>query len=683
VGQNVVFDPLLPWPFVLLAFALAAGQLVAGAFGLSRWPARAAAAMLLVAAVANPSLRQTDRERLPDIVLLGADRSSSQSLGDRARQLEAALSSIRSEISELGNVEIREFSVEDSPPGSGRGTELVGSLRRSLANVDAGSIASAILVTDGQAHDADSAANFPFPVHAAITGSRSAWDRRFQILNAPAFAVVGEPVSILGRIDDDGVGSAGTEARVFMSGKSGEATAFHVNVGEDFEIQTTLDSRGENSIHIWTDADDGETTALNNSKVLSISAVRDRLKVLLISGKPHAGKRTWRNILKSDSSVDLVHFTILRPAHKSAKAETAEMALIEFPIKELFVDRIHEFDLVIFDKYHLQGIIPLDYLLNIRDYVENGGALLVSAGPEFAGADSLYNSLAFDFFPAEPTGFVIEEGFRPKVTSLGRKHPVAANLPGAGEAGSEPAWGRWFRMVDLNNVKGDVLLSGPDERPLLILDRFGSGRVSLLASDNAWLWNRNFEGGGPQKELLRRLAHWMMKEPELEEEGLSAEAAGNRLRIVRNTVGESVDPVLLIAPDGREESIGLEETRPGQFEASLDDLEAGSYRVSDGSRTVTLAVAARSPEEFRETIATSEKVSRLVERSGGGVFWIEDGIPGVRIVRSGSAAGKDWLGLVSRENFATVDIRLRPVADPLLLLFLAAALAVLGWWREN
>ena len=684
MGLNIVFDPLLPWPILLLVSALAAVPVLAGVFGLRWWSARAGAALLLVLAIANPSLRQVDREPLPEIVLLGADRTSSQSLGRRAQQTEIALDSIRSDLAELGNIEIREFSVEDSAPAFGSGTELMGSLRRSLADVDSSRVASAILVTDGQAHDADSSPNVPFPIHAVITGDRSEWDRRLQILNAPAFAVVGEPVSIRGRLDDDGSSPGDAETQITISGNAGESRTFTVPVGKDFEIHTTLNSRGLNVFHLAIEAADGELTALNNSAAFSINAVRDRLRVLLVSGKPHAGKRTWRNILKSDSSVELVHFTILRPAHKSANATTEEMALIEFPIKELFVDKIQEFDLIIFDKYHMRGIIPLDYLLRIREFVRQGGGVLVAAGPEFAGPDSLYNSLLFDFLPAEPTGALVEEGFRPRTTELGRKHPVTANLPGAAENGQSPDWGRWFRMVDLINARGDVLLSGPEEKPLLILDRFGDGRVSLLASDHAWLWHRKFEGGGPQQELLRRLSHWMMKEPELEEERLSTEVVGNNVRIIRKTLSDTAGPVQLISSDETEMRIDLEETFPGQFEASLDGLAAGTYRIEDGSRSAIIMVGVDAPEEFLEAIATSEKITRLVEKSGGGVFWVEDGVPDARMVQAGSAAaGRGWMGIMARENFETIDVKLRSIVHPLIFLLLAGVLAVFGWWREN
>ncbi|CAN0587748.1 unnamed protein product, partial [Ectocarpus sp. 12 AP-2014] len=193
--------------------------------------------------------------------------------------------------------------------------------------------------------------------------------------------------------------------------------------------------------------------------------------------------------------------------------------------------------------------------------VEQGGAVLVAAGPDFASADSIYRSPLADILPAEPTARVVDQGYRPAVTELGLRHPVTSGLQGA------DTWGRWLRQIEVEPIKGDVVMSGVDERPLLVLDRVGEGRVALLASDQAWLWNRGYEGGGPQLDLLRRLAHWMMKEPELEEEALWAEPAGQSMRIIRRTLNEFVGSVTVITPSGDEVEVPLEEVSPGRYEA--------------------------------------------------------------------------------------------------------------------
>ena len=230
-----------------------------------------------------------------------------------------------------------------------------------------------------------------------------------------------------------------------------------------------------------------------------VNGVRDRLRVLLVSGEPHAGERVWRNLLKSDPSVDLVHFTILRPPEKQDDTPIRELSLIAFPIRELFDTKLDDFDLIIFDRYSRRGVIPDAYLDNVVRYVRNGGALLDAAGPNFGTPMSLARTPLGTILPAEPTGEVYDEGFKPALTDLGRRHPVTEGLPGAGPRDGEASWGRWFRQVDTRVRHGGVvLMTGDRGDPLLVLDRVGKGRVAQLMSDEMWFWARGFEGGGPQ-----------------------------------------------------------------------------------------------------------------------------------------------------------------------------------------
>ena len=126
--------------------------------------------------------------------------------------------------------------------------------------------------------------------------------------------------------------------------------------------------------------------------MVSIDGVRDKLRVLLVSGEPHAGERTWRNLLKSDASVDLVHFTILRPPEKQDGTPINELSLIAFPTRELFQQKINEFQLIIFDRYARQGVLPIIYFDNIARYVRDGGAVLVAAGPDYASPTSIWRT---------------------------------------------------------------------------------------------------------------------------------------------------------------------------------------------------------------------------------------------------------------------------------------------------
>jgi hypothetical protein len=167
---------------------------------------------------------------------------------------------------------------------------------------------------------------------------------------------------------------------------------------------------GPNIVEIEASPLDGELTPINNRAVVSIDGVRDKLRVLLVSGEPHAGERTWRNLLKSDASVDLVHFTILRPPEKQDGTPINELSLIAFPTRELFQQKIAEFQLIIFDRYARQGVLPLIYFDNIASTCAE--RRVDHTGPDMRArpASGVRRSTAS---PAEPTGEVTERRFQP------------------------------------------------------------------------------------------------------------------------------------------------------------------------------------------------------------------------------------------------------------------------------
>ncbi|MEL6412372.1 MAG: glutamine amidotransferase, partial [Pseudomonadota bacterium] len=556
---NIVFDPLINiWIIAVLAGMLSTGIALALWRGLSGWPFRLLAGLVILAALMSPVFQQEERDPLSDIVLLIEDESASQSLGDRSDLTAQAAEELVTRIEGRENTELRRIKVSDGADNTG--TQLMSALSEALSEEPRARIAGAIILSDGRLHDLERAQEMPAPLHLLHTGRKTDWDRRMTISNAPAFGILGEEITMSLRITDDGAGPDDVTTVPVDISVDGEAPMrFNVPLDRNVSLPVRLPHGGRNVLQFSTPAIEGELTDRNNTALVQINGVRDRLNVLLVSGEPHAGGRTWRNLLKSDSSVDLVHFTILRPPEKQDGVPVRELSLIAFPTRELFLEKIDDFDLIIFDRYKRRGILPSLYLDNVRQYVENGGALLIAAGPDFATADSLYRTPLQDILPARPTARVIEERFLPKVTDLGQRHPVTAGL----ERDFGVEWGRWMRQVEIEQGSGDAVMQGIGERPLLVLDRVGDGRVALLASDHAWLWNRGYEGGGPQLELLRRLSHWMMKEPELEEEALSAEATGQQMRITRRSLSDAVGPVIITTPSGEQLELELKENTPG------------------------------------------------------------------------------------------------------------------------
>ena len=678
-GQ-IIFDPLLPWAvLVVLGGVVLVAAVLALVRGLSGWALRLMAGLVVLAALSGPGWQEEDRAPLSDIVLMLVDESSSQALGDRAARTLDAAQSMEATLAARPNTEVRRIAVPDGEGDSG--TALMTALNEALAQEPRGRIAGIIALSDGRIHDMDRAPDLPAPLHLLHSGLPEDWDRRLIVENAPAFAILGEPVTLSLRIEDMGAVPAGmATAPLEISVDGGEPQRYEVEIGRTFELPVTLPHGGRNVIQFTVPEAEGELTDRNNTALIQINGVRDRLRVLLVSGQPHAGGRTWRNLLKSDSSVDLVHFTILRPPDKQDGVPVSELSLIAFPTRELFMEKIEDFDLIIFDRYKRRGILPSLYLENVANYVRNGGAVLVAAGPDFATAASLYRSPLSTVLPARPTARVIEQGYVPQITDLGDRHPVTAGL----EAEAAAPWGRWLRQIDLETERGTVVMSGVEDRPLLILDRVDEGRIALLASDQAWLWDRGYEGGGPQQELLRRLAHWMMKEPELEEEAIFAEPTGQTMRIIRRTLEESAGPVTVTTPSGEEIELPLTEVSPGRFEAIYEGPEIGLYRLTDGDQSAVIGLGPAAPKEFEQTIATGEVMQPAIDALRGGVLPLVDGLPAIREVSAGRpAAGRGWIGLTPREAFETRDLRQTPLLPAWLVLLLASGLIVGAWLREG
>src|SRR5262249_54365155 len=372
------------------------------------------------------------------------------------------------------------------------------------------------------------ALGFAAPVHALISGHKNERDRRIVLVTTPRFGIVGQSQTITFRVEDQGA-SGGAPAQVTVRRDGETIETRNVRVGANVSVNVPIPHAGQNIVEIEGSPLENELTTINNRAVVSIDGVRDKLRVLLVSGEPHAGERTWRNLLKSDASVDLIHFTILRPPEKQDGTPINELSLIAFPTRELFQQKINEFQLIIFDRYARQGVLPIIYFDNIARYVREGGAVLVATGPDYASPTSLWRTPLDVILPAEPSGRLTEQPFHAQLTDLGKRHPVTRALAGADT--NPPHWSRWFRLVDTRNATGTAVMHGPDDKPLLLLTREGEGRVALLLSDHIWLWARGYEGGGPHLDLLRRLSHWLMKQPDLEEEALRLVAHGRELTV--------------------------------------------------------------------------------------------------------------------------------------------------------
>ena len=651
--------------------------------------ARALGLGLLLLALLDPSLQREDRKPLKDVVAVVIDRSESNRLGEREQQSDAARAEIEKRLAALGDVETHVVETPRDDPDN-QGTQLFAALHQALAETPPERVGGAILVTDGLVHDVPASAaalGFHAPLHVLVTGHAGERDRRIELIEAPRFGIVGKDQTLTLRVTDSGGDGSPIPLTVRRDGEP--LTHMLAPVGQTIQITAPIDHAGPNIFELEVAPAPGQLTDLDNRAVATVEGVRDKLRVLLVSGEPHPGERMWRNLLKSDANVDLVHFTILRPPEKTSDGTPInELSLIAFPVADLFGRKIKDFDLIIFDRYSTQAVLPHVYLDNIVRYVREGGALLMAAGPEYGTPEGLYFTPLGQIAPARPSGDDFEGAFRAKVSNDGEKHPVTRGLEGAG--GVSPNWGRWFRAIGAQATSGVNLLERAPDSPLLVLDRVDKGRVALLLTDQMWLWARGYDGGGPHLDLLRRLAHWLMKEPDLEEEALRARARGHEVTLERQSLKDIAPAVTLTGPDGKARIVQLARSAPGLASAGVAVDHNGLYRAEDGEHVALVNVGPANPLEMQEVLSTTEKLGPLAEATGGGARRLAApagaAVDLPRITSFTEApiySGPDWIAIRRNRAIVLIGVARTPLAADFLGLVLLLGALLWVWLGEG
>ncbi len=694
--SELTFSPFIP--LAVLSFLAVVGIIL---LGLGLWQQARGTALrilgfaIIILILLNPRIIQENRSPQPDIAVVIVDESPSQVIEGRQQQNENVLKALRAFADSQENFELKIYRVKaGDAQREGGGTHLFNPLEQATTDVPVNQLAGVIMITDGQVHDIpklssdkNKGLSLPQPLHVVLTGKRNESDRRLIIEKAPSYGLVGKEVSIVYRVEDrrarDNKKSVETApAKVIFKADGKVIGQQQVTVGKSHAFSFNLDHAGATVVELEVEEVKDELTTLNNRTAVSINGVRERLRVVLISGQPHVGERTWRNLLKSDPAVDLVHFTILRPPEKNDFTPLSELSLIAFPVGELFDQKLNEFDLLVFDRYLIRDVIPVFYLDRISEYLQKGGAVLFSVGPEFAGDRSVFKTPLGKILPATPTGNVLEKAFVPKLSELGSRHPVTSDL--APFSKEDPKWGRWFRQIESKVRHGDVLMNGSDNLPLLVLHREGKGRIALLLSDHIWLWGRGYDGGGPQAEFLRRLAHWLMKEPELEEERLNARVEKSEVVIERRSLKKQTPDVVVTTPSGEKKTIKLKESRRGIARAVLPAKEPGLYRIDDGDKTALAAAWVLNPKEMADLRATEDGLAPIARATGGGLIWLSDGTPEFRMTRiDRDSAGQGWMGFRRNEAYIVTGVNEVSLLPGLLIFLLMISILGAAWWREG
>ena len=670
------FDALIGWPWLIALFVLAAASWCAYMVFRGRaWLTRGVVLSLLALALANPAIVREQRDPLPSVAALVLDQSESMSFGERAEAAEVAFNQLREQMEADPSLEVRILRSD----ASSNGTNLFAALQGLMSDVPRDRIAGTILVTDGQVHDVPAPPSDAAPlgpIHSLVVGDETRGDRRVEIVEGPTFGIVGETAQFILRVDDP----EGGTVRLSYSINGQDQGLVTVEAGVDTPIDIEIERRGDNVLVVEAPAGPQELTLANNRTAATLSGVRDRLRVLLITGKPHAAGRVWRDLLKSDPQVDLVHFTILRSIYSRDTTPTDELALIPFPTGELFEDKLKDFDLIIFDQYERRGVVTWEYLANIADYVANGGALMIAAGEPFAGPASLARTPLAGVLPAVPTGDIMTGELTPTISAEGIRHTVTQPLTGR-------TWGRWLRYVQAEPRAGDVLMTTDDGAPLLVVDRVGQGRVGLLLSDHIWLWARGYEGGGPFSELIRRLVHWMMKEPELEERQLSLVTDGDTARATLRTLAQAPAALDIVTPEDELLTPDWREDGPGLYSAEVPINGLGLYRARAGDLEAVALSGPANPTEYVDLRSVTDVLEPVAEATGGGVFRVNEAASNLpelrRVSRRADTSGNNWMGLRERDAYAVTDSRSTPLLPGFVAAMLVLVFMMLAWRREG
>lgn len=434
----------------------------------------------------------------------------------------------------------------------------------------------------------------------------------------------------------------------------------------------------------------------NNERAALLRVGRDRVRVLLVAGRPSWDVRFLRDFIKRDGSIDLISFFILRAPSDLAGAPTNELALIPFPTDELFREHLGSFDVVVFQNFDFAPYEMEPYLARIRDYVKRGGSFLMIGGDHSFSLGGYVGTPIEEVLPVKlPSGDgVITGSYRPKPTRQLMRHPIVA-------LGPDPNLTRrtWQALPPLHGANAtagakegaQVLLQHPRVRlpngaplPILVVGDEDRGRVAAMMTDASWKWRFASDDttvGSDEYELFwDRLVRWLTRDPLLEPARISTDrdrygpsapviVAGllrdERYRPIANKrVSLHFEPT----EDEGAGVVSAQTDAEGQLRATLQGpVAAGAYEVKveiDGEEIADeVFLVEQSGDELADLDVTSSELEALAERTGGIVFLSINDLPALSEL---AATTRKTSGLISKQ----------PLLNPFFLFFAVLVLGV-------
>ena len=447
IFSNIYFEPIIPIYLIIILILVfifstihAIVKKIDGSF------LRFFLLTLLLVLVIQPIIKIENRELEKDIITILIDKTASQKITNRIKDVDEVYNKLLSKIGKLEGIDILKISVDDQSIRTSFGSikeinseqseeekiirnvedlnssKLISILKNHINKYPSKKISTIFMITDGQIHDLtvhSALEKIEIPIYYILAGDKKLNDIKLTLVSKPNFNYLDERTKIKFKVEDFLHNQDLVELTVQNSFMPEIKKKIKVGIVNDIEFD--LPKIGQNFFKLSVEKKENEISILNNSEIIKIDGIRKKLRVLLISGNPYMGTRVWRNFLKSDPSVELIHMTVLRPPEKNDNTPFNELSLIPFPIKELFENKLSKFELIIFDNFKGRNVLSPLYLQNLKRFVNNGGALLEIAGPAYNSKYSLFRTEIGSILPGVPSGKVIRKEFKPKLTEIGKK----------------------------------------------------------------------------------------------------------------------------------------------------------------------------------------------------------------------------------------------------------------------
>ncbi|MDC3091077.1 hypothetical protein OA848_01670 [Rickettsiales bacterium] len=709
---NLYFDPFLSFYFILfislIFLTIIIFSLINKSSGIFL---RLGIFILITLLMLKPGYRIEKIENENDIITFVIDKTDSQKISKRIEEVDKTFNKMLLELTKFKDLDILEIVIDNEKITKRLGnieeiisntktkevvnkitksTDIINNLENSINEYPSQRISSIFILTDGQIHDLKDNANFEkfdVPIYFLLIGNSKIDDTKVSIISHPEFGYLDEKITIQVLANDFKADENSFLNLTIQNGTFSEKK-LKVPNNDVKNIELKLKNHGPNFIKVTTPNRQDELSAVNNSQLINISGVRKKLRVLLISGAPYMGTRVWRNFLKSDTSVELIHMTVLRPPEKNDNTPLEELSLIPFPVKELFEEKLSNFQLVIFDNFEGKKVLTPLYFQNLINFVDKGGAILEITGPSYNSKSSLFKTEIGRILPGIPSGKLIQKEFKPQLTDLGKKHPITESL-----FIKNKDFGTWFQMNDILEIDDDsqVLLSGVNNKPLLAVKKVNDGRIAQIYSHNIWLWSkRENNQGGPYNLLIKNLAHWLMKEPTLEENKLELSFVNNSILIEKSFLRKP-DPeklkITIIDPNGIKFEKTLNKSKENRYTAIINNKKDGFYLVYDGEIEKGINTSNENKRELQDfhltdNIIKKSEISNIFSKA----VWINDhNIPVFEEnINISSKEKKDKALYIKRnQNSFVEEIENKQLLNPAIILLLIIILFYFCWKKES